>query len=267
MMTEPLSIERIRQTLTAETVGSKIYLLGEVPSTNSVLHRLAQAGAPEGTVLLAEGQTAGRGRQGKTWFSPGGMSLCVSVLFRPRLTLKEVPVFSFIASLALADAIREEGVEPAIKWPNDILVGKRKVAGILAESAGTDVEVEFVIVGAGANLNVEREAFRSALGAAAQSAVSLHEVAGREIDRNTFAGRFLTLLEEWFQIYLFKGASVVLQAWRDRDITTGRRVEVREGPQVYDGRALGVNREGHLVVRDAHGQVHRVVSGEIRFLD
>ena len=264
---ESLSIERIRQDLTAQTVGRHIYLFGEVASTNSVLVRLAKAGALEGTVVLAEGQTAGRGRMGKVWFSPAGVNLYASILFRPPCAPSEVAVFSFIASLALFDAVQEEGAEPAIKWPNDILAGKKKVAGILAESAVSEDRVNFVILGAGVNLNVERETLRSALGPAGQNAVSLREATGREIDRNAFVARFLTLLDEWFQIYRSKGARVILQAWRDRDITTGRRVEVREGPEVFDGRAIGVNTEGCLVVQDSRGKVRRVTSGEIRFLN
>jgi BirA family biotin operon repressor/biotin-[acetyl-CoA-carboxylase] ligase len=265
--TESLSLDRIRQALTAQVVGRQIYLFGEVASTNSVLVRLAKAGAREGTVVLAEGQTAGRGRLGKAWFSPAGVNLYASILFRPPIVPGEVAVFSFIVSLALADAIQEEGVEPAIKWPNDILVGRKKVAGVLAESVASGDRVDFVILGAGVNLNVERETLRSALGPGAQSAVSLHEAVGRELDRNAFAARFLTLLDEWFHIYLSKSAEVILQAWRDRDVTTGRRVEVREGPEVFDGRAIGVNTEGHLAVQDSYGKVRRVVSGEIRFMD
>ncbi|MBI4241387.1 MAG: biotin--[acetyl-CoA-carboxylase] ligase, partial [Candidatus Rokubacteria bacterium] len=136
--TEALDVDRIRQDLIARTVGSQIHLFQEVPSTNLVLQRLARAGAPEGTVVLADAQTAGRGRLGKPWFSPAGVNLYASVLFRPLLRLAEVAVFSFIAPLALSDAMQEEGVEPAIKWPNDILPGKRKVAGILAESWAPD---------------------------------------------------------------------------------------------------------------------------------
>jgi BirA family biotin operon repressor/biotin-[acetyl-CoA-carboxylase] ligase len=267
IVTEALSANRIRQALTAQTVGRHIYLFGEVSSTNSALVRLAKAGAQEGAVVLAEGQTAGRGRLGKIWFSPPGMNLYASVLFRPPITPSEVAVFSFIAPLALADAIQEEGVEPAIKWPNDILVAKKKVAGILAESVAQGNRVDFVILGVAVNLNVERETLMSALGPAGRSAISLREAVGLEIDRNAFSARFLALLDEWFEIYFSKGAKVILQAWRDRDITTGRRIEVREEPARFEGRAIGVNAEGALVVQDFGGQVRRVVTGEIRFLD
>jgi BirA family biotin operon repressor/biotin-[acetyl-CoA-carboxylase] ligase len=265
--TEPLDIDRIRETLTASIVGSRLHLLDEVPSTNAVLHELAKAGAREGAVVLAEGQSAGRGRLGKAWFSPSGVNLYASVLFRPRIAPGEVVVFSFIAPLALFDTIQEEGVEPAIKWPNDVLIENRKVAGVLAESSLVGDRVDFVILGVGVNLNVEPDALRAALGPAGYHALSLREVLRREIDRNAFAARFLTLLDEWFQIYLASGAGAILRAWRDRDITTGRRVEVREGSDRFDGRAVGVSADGDLLVRDSGGIARRVASGEIRFVD
>lgn len=265
--TEPLSIDRIRQTLTAQVVGRHLYLFEEVSSTNSVLSGLAQGGAREGTVVLAEGQTAGRGRLGKVWFSPAGVNLYASTIFRPPLAPSEVTVFSFIASLALFDAIQEEGVTPAIKWPNDVLVSRKKVAGVLTEAGSSGEQVNYVILGVGVNLNIEDAALMAALGNAGLAATSLGEVAGREIDRSVFTGRFLTLLDEWYQIYCSQGARVILEAWRDREITTGRRVEVREGSERFDGRVLGVNNGGHLVVQDSHGKAQRVVSGEIRFLD
>lgn len=265
--TEALNVERIRRDLVAQTVGSRIHLFGEVPSTNSVLRELARAGAPEGTVVLAEGQSAGCGRLGKAWFSPAGVNLYASVLFRPPVTPGEVGIFSFIAPLALAETIQEEGAEPAIKWPNDIMLGRKKVAGVLAESRTTGDRAEFVLLGAGVNLNVEPETLRAALGPAGPSAISLRQVVGREIDRNAFAARFLTLLDEWFQIYVSSGARAILRAWRDRDITVGRRVEVREGREQFTGRAAGVNSEGHLVVQDSAGRFCRVVEGEIRFVD
>jgi BirA family biotin operon repressor/biotin-[acetyl-CoA-carboxylase] ligase len=265
--TESLSIERIRQNLTAQIVGRQLYLFGEVSSTNSMLARLARGGAREGTVVVAEGQTAGRGRLGKAWFSPAGVNLYASTLFRPPLVPSEVTVFSFIASLALFDAIQEEGAKPAIKWPNDVLVSRKKVAGVLAEAGSSGEQVSYVILGVGVNLNIEGAALTAALGDGGLAATSLCEVVGREIDRSVFTGRFLTLLDEWFQIYSSRGARVILQAWRDREITTGRRVEVREEPERFDGRVLGVNGGGHLVVQDAHKRPRRVVSGEIRFLD
>lgn len=247
--------------------GRDLRLFDEVASTNGILRELARAGAREGTTVLAEAQTMGRGRLGKTWFSPPGVNLYASVLFRPALAPSAVPLFSFIGSLAVVDAIEREGVDAAIKWPNDVLVDRKKVAGILIESATSGGTVRYVILGVGVNLNVGREALRSALGDEAHAAGSLSEVARHEIDRNAFAATFLDALEKWATVYAEGGADAVLAAWRDHDITGGRRVEVRDADERYEGRALGVDREGALVVKDPRGRRRRVLTGEIRLLD
>ncbi|MBI2153192.1 MAG: biotin--[acetyl-CoA-carboxylase] ligase [Candidatus Rokubacteria bacterium] len=267
IMRDALSIELIRRQLSAKTVGRQIYLFGEVSSTNDALRHLAKAGAREGTTVLAESQSAGRGRFGKSWFSPFGVNLYASVLFRPAIGPKEAPLFSFIASLAVADAVRAVGLPAAIKWPNDILAKGKKVAGVLAELATTGDRLDYVILGVGVNLNVERKALVEALGDAGRAAAALREVAGRDIDRNAFAAGFLTFLDEWFQVYQDGGAEALLQAWRDRDILTGRRVEVREEGSVFQGRALGVDGEGHLLVEESKGQARQVVAGQVRLLD
>ncbi|MFQ5945941.1 MAG: biotin--[acetyl-CoA-carboxylase] ligase [Anaerolineae bacterium] len=267
LKTNALSIDRIRRDLSTTKVGRHLYLFEEVPSTSQVLRTLANAGALEGTVVLAESQTMGRGRLGKVWYSPAEVNLYASILFRPSITLEEVPGFSFLAGVALADAVREEGVEPAIKWPNDILVARKKMAGTLVESATVGNQVEYVILGVGVNLNVGRDALLRTLGEAGMGATSLSEVAGREIDRNAFAARFLTMLDQWYGIYLAKGPRVLLDAWRDRDIVTGRRVMVLGEREGYEGKALGVGPNGHLVVEEPRGSIRRVLSGEIRLLD
>ena len=262
-----LDLELIQKHLSGKTVGRDVRLLDSVPSTNAALRALAQQGAPEGTVVIADEQSAGQGRLRKRWFSPPGVNVYASVLLRPSLPPRDVPGYSFISSLALTDAIQAEGLAPAIKWPNDVLVERRKVAGSLVECATSDRHVDWVILGVGVNVNVTRGALQAALGKASHAAGSLAEAARREIDRNAFAAAFLNLVDEWTQIYALQGAAPVVEAWRDRDILTGRRVEVRGEGTVYEGRVLGVDREGYLVVRDARGERRRVLDGEIRLSD
>ncbi|MBI2492841.1 MAG: biotin--[acetyl-CoA-carboxylase] ligase [Candidatus Rokubacteria bacterium] len=262
-----LDLGSIQKCLQAKMVGSEWKLLAAVPSTNAALRALAQAGAPEGTVLLAEEQTAGHGRLGRPWFSPPGVNLYASVLFRPAIPPREVPGFAFVSSLALTDAIRAEGLAPAIKWPNDVLVDTRKVAGSLAECASSGPRADWVIVGVGVNVNVTRAALRAALGAAGSAAGSRGGAAGREIDRNAFAAAFLGSLDRWAATHAAEGPEPLLQAWRDRDILTGRRVEVRGEGEPWTGRVLGVDHEGYLVLRDARGARRRVFTGEVRVAD
>lgn len=264
---DALAIPRIRQELSTQTVGRRILLYDEVASTNAVMRELARGGASEGTVVLAEAQTAGRGRDTKAWFSPPGVNLYASVLLRPAIAPADAPAFAFMASLALADAVREVGLTPAIKWPNDVLVKGKKVAGVRAELATGGDTLEYLILGIGVNLNVERKALLHALGAAGQWATSLAEALGRPVDRNGFAAAFLNALDEWLGIQREQGTAPLLLAWRDLDIVTGRRVEVHEGGTVFDGRALGVDDHGHLRVEDVRGRVRQVVGAEIRLLE
>jgi len=264
---DTLNIDLIRRELDPGPVGSRIHLYDEIPSTNEVLRDLARAGAGEGTVVLAERQTAGRGRGGKPWFSPPGVNLYASALFRPAIPPQAVTVFSFIASLALADAISELGIAAAIKWPNDVMVKGKKVAGVLAEVVTAGDQVESVILGVGVNLNVTREAIAAALGDAARAATSLRELLGRPVDRNAFTAAFLNYLGQWRAIHAERGEAALLRAWHDRDILTGRRVEVREGAHVFDGRVRGLDAEGHLEVEDSLGRIHRVVAGEVRSIE
>ncbi len=172
-----------------------------------------------------------------------------------------------MVSLALSDAIKAEGLDSTIKWPNDVLVDTKKVAGTLVEFATIDTRVDYVILGVGANVNVTHDALRAALGSAGHAVRSLREAAGREIDRNRFAAAFLNHLDRWVRTYTTQGPDPLLAAWRDREILTGRRVEIRGEGATYQGRVLGVDREGHLLLRDPRGKRRRVLTGEVRLAD
>ncbi len=239
---ERLSIEEIRRQLTASTVGRRLHLLGEVDSTNLRCRDLARAGAPEGTVVMAEGQSAGRGRRGQAWFFAGGVNLYASVLFRPLLSARELPVFSFIGSLALVNAFEEHGAQAGIQWPNDILVDRKKVAGTLVDSGLRGERVEYAVLGVGANLNVEPEV----------------------LGRNTFAASFFNRLDEWLEIWKDRGPDAVRAAWANHDLLTGEYVEVRaDGERLYEARVVGLDPGGGLVVEGTRGRRHTLVNEEV----
>ncbi|MGH7334896.1 MAG: biotin--[acetyl-CoA-carboxylase] ligase [Candidatus Rokuibacteriota bacterium] len=267
LTTDLLSITEIRRHLTASAIGRHMYLFGEVDSTNARLSKLARGGARTGTVLLAEGQTAGRGRHGQVWFSPSGVNLYASVLFRPRLHPRELGVFSLIASLSLADAIKEFGADPGIKWPNDVLIDGRKVGAALLECAVSGEAVEYVVLGVGVNLNVDPNVLRAALGPGGGFATSLAAVTAHEIDRNAFAAAYLNHLDRWAYVWETQGAPGILAAWRRREILGGRRVQVRGADATYDGRVLGVDDKGSLWVQDTLGRRHALTGEEVRLLD
>ena len=261
------SLQAIRRRLETSVVGQHLYLLEEVESTNVSLRAIARAGGAEGTVVLADSQTHGRGRHGQTWFSPPGVNLYASVLFHPSFPLREAASFSFVASLAVYDALRELGGEPSIKWPNDVLLGGKKVAGALLECAARGREIDFLIVGVGVNLNVDPAALRAALDGSGFASTSVAHVLGTAVDRNAFAASYLNHLGRWVDRHRAGGPEDLLAAWRDRDILTGRRVQIRASSGSFEGRALGVDAEGHLRVEDFNGGAHTVISEEVRILD
>jgi BirA family biotin operon repressor/biotin-[acetyl-CoA-carboxylase] ligase len=248
-------------------IGRHIYLFADVDSTNARLKALARAGARAGTVLIADGQTAGRGRHGQTWFSPSGVNLYASVLFRPDLHPRELGVFSLLAALALADAITEFGATATIKWPNDVLIDGRKVGASLLESGGRRDAVDYVILGVGVNLNIDRSALRSALGPSGAFATSLAETTGQDIDRNAFAAAYLNHLDRWASVGETQGAEGIITVWRRREILGGRRVEVRGEHATYTGRVLGIDDHGSLWIQDTLGRRHALTGEEVRILD
>lgn len=263
-----LSLERLRRHLTTEVVGHHVYIFGTVGSTNRVLSGLADRGAAEGTVVLAEAQTAGRGRHGTAWFSPEGANLYASVLFRPHLAPRELPLFAPIASLALAETVWLEGAPARIKWPNDVVVHGRKLGGVLVEAPVIGGRVVHVILGIGVNLNVQPAELTTALGpAAAEAAVCLREVLGHELDRNVFAATLLGRLEKWHHTFVSRGPEAVRVAWQARDALRGHRLEANVGADVCVGRGRGIDADGSLVIEDDRGQARHILAGAVRLLD
>jgi len=262
-----LSVEALRAHLGSSLVGQQLYLFGELPSTNAALRDLARKGAVEGTVVVADAQTAGRGRFDRPWYSPPGVNLYVSVLFRPTFHQREAMRFSFIASLALTDALAGLGLSPAIKWPNDVLLAGKKVAGAFVECASRGDEIDFVILGMGVNVNVEVAVLREALGSAGLYATSIREIAGSEVDRNVLGAAYLGRLGAWAARYRADGAEPILTAWRNRDIVTGCRIEARGTADAVMGRALGVDGLGHLVLEASPRRRVTVFSHQIRIVE
>lgn len=226
-----------------------VELLPETDSTNRQLLDRARAGAPEGVVLVADHQTGGRGRMGRTWEAPPGASLLVSVLFRPDLPLGRVHLVTIAAGLAAADACEAVcGARPSLKWPNDLVVeepaGTRKLAGLLAESVVGDDRLDALVVGMGLNVNWPAERLP-------EGAVALNTLVGHDVDR-------MLLLEAWLERLDARYRALPnddgLDDYRRRCSTLGRAVRVELGDGDVEGEAVDVTAEGHLVVETGAGR-------------
>jgi BirA family biotin operon repressor/biotin-[acetyl-CoA-carboxylase] ligase len=264
---DSLCIDRIRRELSTESIGYEIHLFGQLLCTSDALRALAESGAREGTVVLAETQHVGRGWFGMPWSAPERANLYASVLFRPRIPRRAVRAFAFIAALALADAIATEGASARIRWPNDVLIGGRRVARTHCQASPMGEIADYVVLGVEVNLNVSHEALGRGVGAASAFATSLREALNRRIDRNRFTAAFLNHLERWLGVYRARGAGVILVAWNDLDALRGRVVEVRGKGVTQRGRVAGVDDEGRLVLERGPETERAIASGEIVAVD
>jgi BirA family biotin operon repressor/biotin-[acetyl-CoA-carboxylase] ligase len=239
-----------------------IHWLAETESTQQVARELARGGAEEGTTVIAERQTAGRGRLGRHWHSPPGLNLYCSIVLRPPLPPGAVPQIALVIGTAVAAAIAEEtGVRAAIKWPNDVLVDGRKVVGILTEMDAEMERVHHVIAGIGVNLNAPASAFPPELRA---KATSLRLATGRRIDRAAFTARLLAALEARYGRFLAVGfASSVRAEWESLSCLTGTRVSVAGPDGELAGRVLGLDDDGALRLQTDGSGIVRVVAGEV----
>ncbi len=227
-------------------------------STQGLARELARAGAGEGTTVIAERQTAGRGRLGRQWHSPAGANLYCSVVLRPAVPLAAVPSLALVAGLAVADAIRDvTGLGAALKWPNDVQLDGRKVAGVLMELDAEPERVHVVIAGIGVNLNLE--AFPPDLAA---TATSLRIARGAPVDRAAFAARLLAALEGRYTRFLAAGFAAMRSEWEACSALTGKEVRVTAPEGEVAGRVLGVDDDGALRLAGPQGEM-RVVAGEV----
>jgi BirA family transcriptional regulator, biotin operon repressor / biotin---[acetyl-CoA-carboxylase] ligase len=263
-MSDDLTEARLATRLTTRWLGRTYEWHDECGSTNDLAAVRAREGAPEGLVVATDVQTAGRGRLGRVWHSPAGESLYFSILLRPARTAAEIPPITLLAGAAVAEALAGLGLEPRLKWPNDVQLAvdgeARKVAGILTEMSSEGARASHVVVGIG--LNVNATAFPPEL---ASRATSLRLVAGRAFDRAAVLAAVLAAFEPMVESFAALGPAAASAAW-GRFASLGARIRVAApgGPGSHlEGVALGVDADGALRLRDDAGRVHRVLSGEI----
>lgn len=252
---------RVDDARLSDTRFTTVRIHDELPSTNTALVEEARAGAPEGLVLVADHQTAGRGRLGRAWSAEPGTALLVSVLLRPPLPVDELPLVLMAAGLAACDGVEAAaGFRPRLKWPNDLVVDDRKLAGLLSEAAGTGEPA--VILGLG--VNVSAGAYPKEL---SDDAVSCAEVASRPVDRSELLVGFLSGLEARYSAVLTGKRDATLTAYRSDSATLGRRVRVElTVGDPLEGTATRLADDGRLIVTDDAGTDHPVHVGDVKHL-
>jgi BirA family biotin operon repressor/biotin-[acetyl-CoA-carboxylase] ligase len=249
-----LSAAAITDNLATELIGQRVIAYPRLTSTNDIAKRQAKKGAREGTVIVAEEQTAGRGRLKRAWLSPRG-SVALSVILHP--TPAQLPYLIMVASLAVVHCIEKTGLKAQIKWPNDVLVNDKKVCGILIESDVRGSAVDYAVIGIGLNVNLDPIAFPEI----SSTATSLSHELGKELSRRDIIRCLLVELENLY-LALAEGGSV-FREWRDRLVTLGKEVELTSGQTTYQGVAESVASDGSLFLRQPNGKLIKVVAGDV----
>lgn len=259
-----LSPAEIKPFIKTERLGKTIHYFHTLDSTNTKAYELAVRGAEEGEVVIAESQDKGKGRLGRVWFSPPYVNLYLSIILRPKIAPPQASLITFLAAVATAKAIEScSDLQPSIKWPNDILLEGRKVAGLLNEIQSETDRIHFVILGIGVNLNAELETFPKEIHSLA---TSLKREAGKPISRKDFLSILLHQLEDWYTLFLKEGGDPILKAWKERAQIEGRMVKVTSFGETLSGIAVDVDSDGALLLKMENGNQKRIVAGDIEYL-
>jgi BirA family transcriptional regulator, biotin operon repressor / biotin---[acetyl-CoA-carboxylase] ligase len=242
-------------------VGRDIRVFEQTTSTNDVIEKLARDGVKEGAVVFAESQTKGRGRLGRKWISPRRKGLWFSVLLRPNLRPQETTQLTVASATALSRAIREQtGMSPEIKWPNDILIRGKKVAGILTEMNAELDRVRYVILGIGIDVNLGAGELPADL---RRLATSLKIETGGEVSRPELATAVMTELDNDYARVCTGKFATVADEWEEQCATIGQLVTIQIGERRIRGRAESLDDDGALLVRTEHGHLERIIGGDV----
>jgi BirA family transcriptional regulator, biotin operon repressor / biotin---[acetyl-CoA-carboxylase] ligase len=256
-----LTSEEITACLATRVMGRpSVTILRQTDSTNLQAKILASQGAPEGTVVAAESQTIGRGRRGRIWLSPAGQGLCLSIILRPWLPPARAPQITLMTAVAVAQTLKNAGVRAHIKWPNDILVEGKKIAGILTEISTEMDQVDWVIVGLGLNVNSSAEQIPEPIRGLA---TSMQIEIGHPTSRAALLGDLLLNFERCYGQLKTEGFSPLMERWRRMSDIIGRQVYVDVLGTRHCGTVVTVDDDGVLILEDAQGQTQRIFSGDV----
>ena len=238
--------------------GKTVHFARETDSTNLWIKRLAKEGAPEGTLALAEFQSAGRGRLGRSWEVPEGTSVMMSILLRPKFEPQYAPMLTLVMGMAVAKAVKKFGFDVSIKWPNDVVVSHKKICGILTEMGVRDGKIDYAVIGVGINVNIRE--FPDEM---ADKATSLYLESGKEFDRSQIPGLVMEAFEEYYEKF---AATCDLSGLKEEyeSILANYNQPVRVlAKEPYEGVARGITDGGELLVEKTDGTIVAVSAGEV----
>ena len=245
-------------------VGRNIVFLPETDSTNTRARQLAEEGAEDGTVVIADLQSQGKGRMGRFWVSPSGVNLYLSIILRPKIELRHATQMTFLTAVAVAEAIEDAGdFSPNLKWPNDVLLHDRKIAGLLNELNAETEQIHFMVLGIGVNLNMKQEQFPSDL---RTPATSLLVEGGKKVSRLEFTRLLLKKIDSLYSLYQEEGFAPILARWEQRCQMLGRKVEVDYQHSRVTGTVKGLDEAGALLLSRSDGGEERVLAGDVKLL-
>jgi BirA family biotin operon repressor/biotin-[acetyl-CoA-carboxylase] ligase len=260
-MKQPLRTEEIAARLKTKRLGTAVHIFQEIGSTNTQAMQMAAKGAEEGTLLIAEAQTEGKGRLDRKWFSPTGVNLYISVILRPKIDCGQATILALLAGIAVAHAVQEiSGLIPGLKWPNDVLIHEKKVAGILAELAADDRRIKHLVLGIGLNINLEAKMLPQEL---SKTATSLKIESGRNVSRLEMLETLVNQLERWYTVFLDQGPTPVIKEYIHFSKTLGQRIQAVCHNKVVEGQAIGLTPNGGLILRKQDGTAFTISTGDI----
>jgi BirA family biotin operon repressor/biotin-[acetyl-CoA-carboxylase] ligase len=258
------AIRLLENKLAGSFIGHKIHFYPDIDSTNTEAFNLAAAGAPEGTVVIADSQTKGRGRMQRVWHSPSGSNIYTSLILRPNLKPDRVPQISILAGVAVAEIM--DNFCPGmvnLKWPNDVLLNGKKVCGILAQMKTSASRVDFIILGIGINININYNRLPQDI---KNSATSLAIETDRKISRQELIIDLYENLAKWYKKLIADGFSTVKEKWLSMAPMIGKRVQITSGDEVISGKALGIDEQGSLLLLTAEGRKIKISAGDATIL-
>lgn len=262
---DKVDMGQLQQFLTTERYGRHVHYYDTVESTQLVAHELVRSGAPDGTVVIAEHQTAGRGRMMREWESSEGKGIWMTVIIRPNVAPHQAPQFTLVTAVSIVQAMKAcfNNFTPEIKWPNDILVNGKKTTGILTEMVAEADRIQALLIGIGINVNQQPEDFPDELQNIATS-IAIEE--GEQIERVHFVANVLDFLEHYSNHYVKNGFGMIKTLWEQSSGTIGKQVKATTLREVVEGEAISITESGVLEIRQANGEIKSMYSADIELL-